>query len=213
MAGSKDAHIIVEIPVAEETQIPAAAMQHHPLAEISQSGGHLLLLKLWQREEELSGRRIGSKEARTDAVRGEIFQLCCFFFIFHGFFLTILFTSSPNSDACGRWWIPSALEMSTSIALIFLVQMKLCRYWKVQRQLQREKADGRALSRCIQELRMKGRSFDLSKDPHGGGRRMKSSSVEVKWRPLTWFSQNLLTVCLVCFAALLFPASKLVLCV
>ncbi|KAJ8532476.1 hypothetical protein K7X08_012399 [Anisodus acutangulus] len=68
-------------------------------------------------------------------------------------------------------------------------QVKLYRFWKVSRQLQRERGDGRALTRCISELRMKGASFDLSKEPQIG-KKMKSSSVEIKWKPLTWLSQK-----------------------
>ncbi|KAH9804509.1 hypothetical protein KPL71_002154 [Citrus sinensis] len=182
----KDAHV-VEIPVDEEHQQKVlccmnttTAIQHHPLMEISQSPGHLLLLKLWQREEDLFGRRISLKESRMDSSKREIFQLCCFFLVFHGFFLTLLFTSS----------------------------FKLYRYWKVCRQLQREKNDNRALTRCIQELRMKGASFDLSKEPLSG-KRMKSSSVEIKWKPLTWCSQNVITICLLCFSDSAFPPLKL----
>ncbi|KAH7574709.1 hypothetical protein JRO89_XS03G0333500 [Xanthoceras sorbifolium] len=194
------------------------AIQHHPLMEISQSPGHLLLLKLWQREEDRFGRRISLKESRMDSIRGEIFQLCCFFLVFHGFFLTLLFTSSEehnnnndNTSSCKKWWIPSMLSLSTSLVFVFLVQVKLYRYWKVWRQLQRERNDNRALTRCIQELRMKGASFDLSKEPQSG-KRMKSSSVEIKWKPITWCSQYLITICLVCFTGLLFPASKFMLC-
>ncbi|KAI4315949.1 hypothetical protein L6164_023972 [Bauhinia variegata] len=54
------------------------------------------------------------------------------------------------------------------LCFAFSVQVKLHGYWKVSRQLQREKNDNRALTRCIQELRMKGASFDLSKEPHSG---------------------------------------------
>ncbi|KAJ0102429.1 hypothetical protein Patl1_03710 [Pistacia atlantica] len=189
MAQTKDAHV-VEIPVDEEHQNKAlycmktiTAIQHHPLTEISQSPGHLLLLKLWQRDEDLFGRRIALKESRMDSIRREMFQLCCFFLLFHGLFLTMLFTSS----------------------------VKLYRYWKAWRQLQRERGDNRALTRCIQELRMKGASFDLSKEPQSG-KRMKSSSVEIKWKPLTWCSQNFITICLLGFSGLIFPASKFILC-
>lgn len=217
MAESKDAHI-VEIPVDEEHQQrkSVSAMQHHPLTEISESPGHILLLKLWQREEDLFGRRIAIKETRMDTIRRENFQLCCFFFVFHGFFLTILFMSSVNSSdertICRKWWIPSTLSAVTSNVIVALVQMKLCRYWKVFRQLAGERSDNRALTRCIQELRMKGASFDLSKEPPYNGRRMKSSSVQVKWKPLTWCSQYLISLCLLCFAALLFPTCKFILC-
>ncbi|XP_021826806.1 uncharacterized protein LOC110767541 [Prunus avium] len=219
MAEMKDAHV-VEIPVDEEHQQKLSsamtiisAIQHHPLMEISESPGHLLLLKLWRREEDLFGRRIARKESRMDSIRREIFQLCCFFLIFHGFFMTILFTSSVNSEEhiCKKWWIPSILSVSTSFVFVFLVQVNLCRYWKVWSQLQREKTDNRALTRCIQELRMKGASFDLSKEPQSG-KRMKSSSVEIKWKPVTWCSQYLITICLVCFAGLVFPVSKFMLC-
>jgi len=44
------------------------------------------------------------------------------------------------------------------------------------------------------------------------GKRMKSSSVEIKWKVVTWFNRYFLTVCLVCFTGLVFPASKFVLC-
>ncbi|KAM0995710.1 hypothetical protein ACFX2I_005757 [Malus domestica] len=180
MAGMKDAHI-VEIPVDEEHQQKLSsaltiisANQHHPLMEISESPGHLLLLKLWRREEDLFARRIAGKESRMDSIRREIFQLCCFFLIFHGFFTTILFTSSVNKSED---------------------HVNLWRYWKVWNQLQMAKGENRALTRSIQELRMKGASFDLSKGPQIG-KRMKSSSVEIKWKPLTWCSQYLITICL-----------------
>ncbi|XVF03543.1 hypothetical protein REPUB_Repub05bG0003000 [Reevesia pubescens] len=220
MAEMKHAHI-VEIPVDEEHQQKLSyafntvtAIQNHPLMEISQSPGHLLLLKLWQREEDHFGRKIALKESRLDSIKREIFQLCCFFLIFHGFFFNILFTSSVGAKehhTCKKWWIPSIVSVSTSLVFVFLVQVKLYRYWKVWKQLQRERNDNRALTRCIQELRMKGASFDLSKEPHIG-RRMKSSSVEIKWKPLTWCSQYLITICLVCFSGLVFPACKFILC-
>ncbi|KAJ9187122.1 hypothetical protein P3X46_002616 [Hevea brasiliensis] len=219
MAVMKDAHI-VEIPVDEEHQHKllcamntVTAIQNHPLTEISHSPGHLLLLKLWQREEDLFCRRIAVKESRMDSTRREIFQLCCFFLLFHGIFLTMLFTSSVNSreHTCRKWWIPSFVSVSTSLVFVFLVQVKVFRYWKVWRQLQRERNDNRALARCIQELRMKGSSFDLSKEPQSA-KRMKSSSVEIKWKPLTWCSQYLINICLICFSGLVFPASKFILC-
>ncbi|KAF3453244.1 hypothetical protein FNV43_RR03684 [Rhamnella rubrinervis] len=224
MAEMKDAHI-VEIPVDQEHQqkpvcatAMVSAIQHHPLMEISGSPGHLLLLKLWQREEDLFGRRIALKETRMGSITQELFQLCCFFLLFHGFFLTMLFTSSvqysQDHDAdvvCKKWWIPSVLSLSTSLVFVLLVQIKLCSYWKLWKQLQREKSDNRALTRCIQELRMKGASFDLSKEPLSG-KRMKSSSVEIKWKPLTFCSHYLITISLVCFSGLVFPASKLFLC-
>ncbi|KAL8462062.1 hypothetical protein ACS0TY_032416 [Phlomoides rotata] len=210
---------IVEIPVDEEHQqklksaiTMVSAMESHPLAEISQSPGHFLLLKLWQREEDLFGRRMSRKESRKDGIRREIFQLCCFFFVFHGLFLTILFTSSnPEHHHCKKWWIPSVLSAFTSLVMVFLVQVKLCRYWKVDRQLQRDRVEARALTRCIQELRMKGASFDLSKGPQSG-KRMKSSSVEIKWKPLTWCSHYRVTLLLACFTGLVLPSCRFILC-
>ncbi|KAJ6980546.1 hypothetical protein NC653_028369 [Populus alba x Populus x berolinensis] len=133
--------------------------------------------------------------------------------VLHGIFLTILFTSSVDSKehTCKNWWIPSLVSVCTSLVFVSLVQVKICSYWKVSRQLQREKNNDRALTKCIQELRMKGASFDLSKEPLSG-KRIKSSSVEIKWKPLTWCSQYLITICLVSFSCLVFPASKFILC-
>ncbi|KAK4275237.1 hypothetical protein QN277_018354 [Acacia crassicarpa] len=224
MAESKDSHI-VEIPVDSEHEqkklLPSIsniveAIEDHPLTEISDSPGHLLLLKLWQREEEIFGRRIAHKELRMDSVKRDLFQLFSFFFIFHFLFFTLLFTSSVNpSDggSCGRWWIPSVISAATSAVFIVLVQLKMNAYWRMWREVKREREAGRGLTRCVQELRMKGASFDLSKDPNqNGGKKMKSSSVEIKWKPWSWCYKNSLIICLVCFAGLAVPASKLVLC-
>ncbi|KAI3769099.1 hypothetical protein L6452_00196 [Arctium lappa] len=225
MAESKaDHHHLIEIPVDGEHQkqiisaiAAISAIQDHPLTEISESPGHLLLLKLWQREEDLSGRRIAGKESRLDTLRREIFQLCLFFFTFHGLFLTILFTSSSSSslssrnDLCRKWWIPMMTSLSFCVVMVLLVQRKLFGYWKVYGQIQREKSDNRSLMRCIQELRMKGVSFDLSKEP-GNGKKMKSSSVEIKWKPITWCSRYFVTICLVLASSLALPLCKFMVC-
>ncbi|RDY01827.1 hypothetical protein CR513_14806, partial [Mucuna pruriens] len=216
MGETKDTHI-VEIPVEQEhhhrdhdknvlcsmmSNNMFEAIEDHPLTEISESPGHLLLLKLWQREEELFAKRIAHKERRMDSTKAELFQLSSFFFMFHAFFLTLLFTSwakaqEAHQSVCHRWWVPSMVSLCTSLVFVVLVQVKVHRYWKVWGQLQRERSDGRAVSRCIQELRMKGASFDLSKEPHCG-KRMKSSSVEIKWGPLTWFAVSCFQACPVC---------------
>ncbi|MFS7940616.1 hypothetical protein Hanom_Chr05g00466531 [Helianthus anomalus] len=57
--------------------------------EISYSPGHLLLLKLLQREEDLPGHRVAGKERRLDTLKREVFQLCLFFFAFHGHRVTV----------------------------------------------------------------------------------------------------------------------------
>ncbi|CAN1841397.1 hypothetical protein LINPERHAP1_LOCUS36473 [Linum perenne] len=43
--------------------------------------------------------------------------------------------------------------------------VKLYRYWNVEMQLQKQRVEGRYVTRLIQELRMKGGSFELGKDP------------------------------------------------
>ncbi|XAR56843.1 hypothetical protein NMG60_11037464 [Bertholletia excelsa] len=218
MAELKGAHI-VEIPVVDEERRrrpTSAALDRHPLAEISGSPGHLLVLKLWQREEDLVAHRVAAKETRMESSRREAFQLCCYFLCFHGLFLAILFTSTLESAdhgrACRRWWFPAVLSGCTSLFLIILVHMKLRKYYMMSKRWGKERADGRALARCVQELRMKGSSFDLSKEPQSS-KKMKSSSVEIKWKPITSCCQYLMTISLLCFAGLAFPASKLILCV
>ncbi|KAK1440170.1 hypothetical protein QVD17_05995 [Tagetes erecta] len=211
MAEIKDLdHHLIEIPVTGDDQKQLiSAIKNHPSTEISQSPGHLLLLKLLQREEHLSGCRIARKETRLDTLRREIFQLCLFFFTFHGLFLTILFTSSSN--VCEKWWIPMISSLSFCLVMVLLVQMKLFRFWKVCEQIQREKTDNRGLMRCIRELRSKGVGFDLSKEP-GNGKRIKSSSVEIKWKPVTWCTKYFVTICLVSASGLVLPVCKFVVC-
>lgn len=213
-----DSHV-VEIPIDHDKSMtivedPIAVIQHHPLMEISRSQGHLLLLKLWQREEDLLSRRMAVKETRMDSFRADIFRLCCLLFLFHGFFFTILFSSSSSAKderKCKKWLIPSFLSLITCLVVVFLVQVDLFRYRKVSRQLRKEREDSRALTRCVQELRMKGESFDLNKEPLIW-KKMKSSSVEVKWRPVSWFRDNFVTIGLVVFAGMMFPVPKLIVC-
>ncbi|KAK8948492.1 hypothetical protein KSP39_PZI006252 [Platanthera zijinensis] len=186
-----------------------SATQHHPLAEISTSPGHLLLLKLWQRNEGLIASRVVTEESRLDAAKRGAFHICSAFFFFQGLFFTLLFASSAeqSSDqpACRGWWLPSFLSLFTCLVLIISAQASICSYWKIHEKLQRERGDGRALARRVQELRMKGASFDLSKEPQGSSSRMKSSSVEMKWRLIKlnkWCSRNAATILLLCFSAM-----------
>ncbi|CAN1181906.1 hypothetical protein LINPERPRIM_LOCUS40572 [Linum perenne] len=109
-------------------------------------------------------------------IKGEIFEIYCCFLLFQGFFLTILFTSLSSSSE-KWWWVPGAVSLWTSVVLVWLVQVKLYRYWNVEMQLQKQRVEGRYVTRLIQELRMKGGSFDLGKDPYCG-RKKKSSSTE-----------------------------------
>lgn len=224
MAEMENKAHVIEIPVDEDDHHRSkklsavafddlSAIQHHPFMEISRSPGHLLLLKLWQREEERSSRRISLKEAQLDGIKSQVFLLCCFFFAFHAFTLIHLFTTSAElrEHARRKWWVVASLSLVTSLVLIFFVQLGLCRYRRVLGKLQRERSDGRALGRCVQELRMKGASFDLNKEPLTT-KRLKSSSVEVQWRSLRWCVENAVTICLVCFTGLVVPAGKFVLC-
>ncbi|XP_022965180.1 uncharacterized protein LOC111465114 [Cucurbita maxima] len=200
---------IVEIP-AENQNIMISVIEQHPLRQISESSGHLLLLKLWQREEHLFGLRIGRRETKLESLKQQIFQLCCYFFLFHALSLTLLFTSS-DPNVCHKWWVPGVAMGATSGVFVIVVQLKLWLYWKASAQLQREKSENRALTRIVQELRMKGSCFNLSKEPQIG-HRMKSSSVEIKWGPLTWLSRNFVTIFLLCFSGIVFGASKFILC-
>ena len=234
-----DAHI-VEIPVsvdggeaeaARALDKAAAAVDAggaHPLGEIATSAGHLLLLKLWQREEDRLGRRACALEARMDAARRDAFYLCAAFLAFHSLALAVLFAASvataatsaaagggrPASAACRRWWVPSSLSLAASLALAAAVQLRVCAYWRAAARLRRERGDARALARAVQKLRMKGAAFDLSKEPQYRVTRAKCASVEGAgaWAPLRWCQQNVVTACLLAVAAAALPSGKFILC-
>ena len=147
-----DAHI-VEIPVSVDGGEAEAAASldkvavadaeaggAHPLGEIAGSAGHLLLLKLWQREEDRLGRRACALEARMDAARRDAFYLCAAFLALHSLALAVLFVASvgsagssiaaaaggrgPESAACRRWWAPSSLSLAASLALAAAVPLQ-----------------------------------------------------------------------------------------
>ncbi|KAL6859040.1 hypothetical protein ACP4OV_018042 [Aristida adscensionis] len=218
-AKNDDAHI-VEIPVAVdggEASGGEAGGGAHPLGEIADSAGHLLLLKLWQREEARLGRRACALEATMDAARRDAFYLCAAFLAFHALSLALLFAASvagAGAGACRRWWAPSSLSLAASLALAAAVQLRVCAYWRASARLRRERGDARALARAVQELRMKGAAFDLSKEPQYGVTRAKCASVEGvgAWRPLRWCHQNVVTACLLAVAAAALPSGKFILC-
>ncbi|WVZ92343.1 hypothetical protein U9M48_038417 [Paspalum notatum var. saurae] len=224
-----EAHV-VEIPVAVDggescggeafLDTAAAGGGHHPLGEIAASAGHLLLLKLWQREEDRLARRACALEARMDAARRDAFYLCAAFLAFHGLSLALLFAASVagsaagGGGACRRWWAPSTLSLAASLALAAAVQLRVCAYWRAAARLRRERGDARALARAVQELRMKGAAFDLSKEPQYGVTRAKCASVEGggAWAPLRWCKQNVVSACLLAVAAAALPSGKFILC-
>lgn len=222
-SSSSEAHVhVVEIPVNSETSAQhkaeddqQALIAAHPLMEISESPGHLLLLKLFDRQEQQLGHQMGVKETRLDSLKLEAFFLSSLFFAFHGLLLTLLYASSTaqadDARACRNWWIPCCLSLLTSAVLVLSVQANVWSYWRALGGLQRDRSDARALTRCVQELRMKGSSFDLSKEPQVS-RRMKSSSVEIEWRPLRWLKRYVVSICLVAVAGLVAPVSKFILC-
>jgi hypothetical protein len=223
-----DAHV-VEIPVSvdggEAPATPfldkAAASEtggSHPLGETAASAGHLLLLKLWQREEDRLGRRACALEARMDVARRDAFYLCAAFLALHGLSLALLFATSVSASAptlaCRRWWAPSSLSLAASLALAAAVQLRVCAYWRASARLRHERGDARALARVVQELRMKGATFDLSKEPQYGVTRAKCASVEGTgaWGPLRWCQQNVVTACLLAVAAAVLTSGKFILC-
>lgn len=226
VAPSPECHV-VEIPVDEEQQrssVPSSPATNckklnlklqemapdHPLQEIADNKGHLLLLKLWQREEEVIARHIESQESRCDGIKTEVFQLSCLYFAFTWILLTLLFTAaSPHS--CHRWWVPCTWSFTTSMVIISTILHKLIVRRKALKRLQRDKADLRAVSKCIQELRMKGVSFDLSKEPHTA-KRMKSSSVENKLSLLRWCSEFFVPISLSLTSGLIICSTKYIAC-
>uniref|UniRef100_A0A7N0RCJ2 Uncharacterized protein n=1 Tax=Kalanchoe fedtschenkoi TaxID=63787 RepID=A0A7N0RCJ2_KALFE len=205
----------VEIPIDDESDQMKLAIQNHPLMEISESPGHLLLLKLFQREERINASRISLKETKLDSIKQEISQLCTFYFFFHMLCLPLLFASTLSNPktSCSAWWIPSIVSLSWSLFVIFVVQVRVYKYWKVRGQMEKLRSENRSLSRCVVELRMKGRSFDLGKGAVSSKKAMKSSSVEIKWRPISWASQNLVVFVLICLSGLLVPSCKMILCI
>ncbi|KAF3329773.1 hypothetical protein FCM35_KLT05104 [Carex littledalei] len=203
-----------------------SSVDHHPLAEISSSPGHLLLLKLLHREEEGHGRQTAKLENHGTSLRRDAFSLSCLFLAFHFLSVILLFSSSVDplhgKHKCQMWWVPSSVSVVTSLVLVLCVQMRVIGYWRMERALGKERTDGRALVRRILELRMKGSSYDLWKDTAGPStgsaiagtvKRLKSSSVEVKWMaPFKWCSRNFVTICLLCFSGLMFPVCKFIVC-
>ncbi|KAG7028284.1 hypothetical protein SDJN02_09465, partial [Cucurbita argyrosperma subsp. argyrosperma] len=175
------------------------------MAEAKDSGAHMVEILdeqdnqnryrnlMISRDEHLFGLRIGHRETKLECLKQQIFQLCCYFFLFNVLSLTLMFTSY-NPNVCHKWWGPAVSVAATSVVFVMAVQVKLWEYWKAAGELQRERMKNRAVIRCVQELRM------------------KSSSVEIKWGPLTCLSRNCITISLLCFSGLVFAASKFILC-
>jgi hypothetical protein len=186
----KNAVHIVEIPVTGDGACPdggnaevaafldkaaeAESSGSHPLGEIAGSAGHLLLLKLWQREESRLGRRACALEALMDAARRDAFYLCAAFLAFHGLSLALLFAASVSASAVS----PPAEQRAACCSLAGGGGCRRPCRWSRPSRSRRPCSSGsapgvrtatRALARCVQELRMKGAAFGLSKEPQYGG--------------------------------------------
>lgn len=153
--------------------------QQHPLTQIAESPTHRLLLKQWLKEEDLIARRIAVKETRIDAVRREITALYCSFFVFHSIILLLLFSSSSPPTSCRRSWIPCLSSLVCSMAIVWAVRYKTDTEVQLERLLEREKEDGVLLLKCVEELKRKGKDFDLLKEVDAL-RRAKSLRVDAK---------------------------------
>ncbi|OAY24817.1 uncharacterized protein LOC110605271 [Manihot esculenta] len=156
----------------------------HPLHHIAETPTHKLLLKQWLKEEELILIRVALKETQMDSIRKEITQLYIFFFLFHSISLLLLFNASsrdpPGSGtSCKRSWIPSLCSLLCSMGITWAVRYKTEVELHLEKLLQREKEDGRLLSKCVEELKKKGVEFDLLKEVDAL-RRAKSLRVEAK---------------------------------
>lgn len=147
---SDQANHVVVIPSPNKS---LSSVNHHPLAEISSSPGHLLLLKLLHREEEGHGRQTAKLENHATSLRRDAFSLSCLFLAFHFLSLILLFSSSVDplhgKHKCEFWWVPSSVSVVTSLVLICCVQTRVVGYWRVERALGKERTNGRALVRRI----------------------------------------------------------------
>ncbi|KAG6514615.1 hypothetical protein ZIOFF_024983 [Zingiber officinale] len=130
-----------------------------------ESSGHLLLFKLCQPEEDCHGRRAAILEARMDTAKHDVFHLSYLLLAFHDLSFTLLFIASVVDASCRGRWLPCSLSLTTSLAMTVAVQVVVRAYWRILQRLERERKDERALTRCVQEMRMKGADFILSKEP------------------------------------------------
>ncbi|GLJ17326.1 hypothetical protein SUGI_0300850 [Cryptomeria japonica] len=201
-----------EIVPAEPTASANQAIPPHPLQQIAESANHKLLLKQWLKEEESIDRRVALKESRLDRTRKEVTQLCCFYFLFHGTVLTLLFNAAARNpkDSCKRAWIPSMVSLVASMVIIWAVRYKIDVETQIERLLKREKDDAKLMAKCIQELKRKGTGFDLLKEVDTL-RRAKSLRVEPK-AVMKWSGRDLVTIFFIAMSCLILAFTKVVLC-
>uniref|UniRef100_A0A5B7BVM5 Transmembrane protein n=1 Tax=Davidia involucrata TaxID=16924 RepID=A0A5B7BVM5_DAVIN len=185
----------------------------HPLHQIAETPSHKLLLKQWLKEEELILGRIALKETQIDAVRKEITQLYCFFFLFHSTALILLFSASsrgPLGGACHRSWIPSLCSLLCSLGITWAIRYKTDVESHLEKLLEREKEDGKLLAKCVEELKKKGVEFDLLKEVDAL-RRAKSLRVESK-AVRKWSARDFVTLFFFTVSCLVLGLTRVILC-
>ncbi|OAY27776.1 uncharacterized protein LOC110602302 [Manihot esculenta] len=187
----------------------------HPLHQIAETPTHKLLLKQWLKEEELILNRINLKETQIDSVHKEITQLYIFFFLFHSVALLLLFNASsrdpPGSgSSCKRSWIPSLCSLLCSLGITWAVRYKTDVELHLEKLLEREKEDGKLLSKCVEELKKKGVEFDLLKEVDAL-RRAKSLRVETKV-VRKWSARDFVTLFFFTVSCLVLGLTRIILC-
>ncbi|XXG74604.1 hypothetical protein AAC387_Pa07g3282 [Persea americana] len=196
----------------QEINPPKEPRPRHPLHQIAESPTHKLLLKQWLKEEDHIAGRIALKETRIDATRKEITQLYCFFFLFHSTLLLLLFSAAARDPkaACRRSWIPTAISLVCSLAIIWAIRYKTDVESHIEKLLRRKKEDGKLLLKCVEELKKKGVEFDLLKEVDAL-RRAKSLRVETK-EASKWSARDFVTLFFVAASCMVLGLTRVVLC-
>jgi len=136
-SSSSQGHVVVNIGTSASTRRKVTnEIEADCLEQIASVPRLRLILLDWESKFSESKSRIDRKEALSERVKSEIYNLVGFFSAFQGLVLTAV--SQASALSCHNWWGPFALSLLCSIATLFGVCHKFYNFFEWKRAAEKE---------------------------------------------------------------------------
>ncbi|KAH9564396.1 hypothetical protein CY35_04G023800 [Sphagnum magellanicum] len=119
-------------------------------------------LEIWERDLHVQQKRIDRKEAQSNQIKNEVYQLVGFFIVFQG----VLYTAVAQAQVlrCRNWPTVFVLSLLASAAAILGVSQKLSQLRALRRTIEKEEHMPKILKKWVSDVRGEGLAFDFTKE-------------------------------------------------
>ncbi|CAK9874170.1 unnamed protein product [Sphagnum jensenii] len=161
-------------------------------------------LEIWERDLHVQQKRLDRKEAQSNQIKNEVYQLVGFFIVFQG----VLYTAVAQAQVlrCLNWPTVFVLSLLASAAAILGVSQKLSQLRALWRTIEKEEHMPKILKKWVRGVRGEGLAFDFTRESE----EQEDSKSSIK-SSITWYSALVILI-LVLFAITFAVSFPLILC-